>query len=83
PDGAIWQASNRLEGAPLVWRSLTLRPKPPAPQKRSWAYQWNPYRQCSWPPEDQRIESFAAHVRQQSLGLLGADQARVETFHSS
>jgi len=83
PDGSIWQASNRLEGAPIVWRPLTLRPKPPAPQKRTWAYQWNPYRQCSWPPEDQRIESFAAHVRQQTRSLLGADQARVETFHAS
>ncbi len=83
PDGIIWEAINRLEGSPVFWRSLTLRPRPPAPKKRTWQYQWNPYRQCSWPPEDQRIESFAAHVRQQSRSLLGADLARVETFHSS
>jgi hypothetical protein len=83
PGGALLLAANRLQGAPLMWRSLTLRPKPPIPKKQSWAYQWNPYRQCSWPPEDQRIESFAAHVRQQSRNILGADLARVEKFNSS
>ena len=83
PGGKRWLATNRLEGAPLVWRHLTLKPNPPVPQKRTWAYRWNPYQQCSWPPEDLRIESFAAHVREQSRGLLGADQARVETFQTS
>lgn len=83
PDGHIVQAINRLEGAPLVWRNLTLRPRPPAPQQRTWAYRWNPYRQCSWPPEDQRIETFAAHVRKQSRTLIGAELARVQPFHAS
>ena len=63
PGGEILPATNRLQGDPQAWRSLTLRPKPPILQKQSWAHQWNPYRQCSWPPEDQRIESFAlVHV---------------------
>jgi hypothetical protein len=83
PGGEILPATNRLQGDPQTWRSLTLRPKPPIPQKQSWAHQWNPYRQCSWPPEDQRIESFAAHVRQQSKQVLGADLARVEKFSTS
>jgi hypothetical protein len=83
PEGEILPAINRLQGDPQAWRSLTLRPKPPIPQKQSWAHQWNPYRQCSWPPEDQRIESFAAHVRQQSKQVLGADLARVEKFSTS
>ncbi len=83
PEGTVLRAMNRLEGPPLEWRKLTLRPKPPVPQKRSWAYRWNPYQQCSWPPEDQRIESFAAHVRQQSRNLIGADIAKVETFQTS
>lgn len=83
PGGEILQASNRLQGDPQVWRSLTLRPKPAIPQKQSWAHRWNPYRQCSWPPEDVRIESFASHVRQQSQQVLGADLARVETFSTS
>ena len=83
PGGEILQAVNRLQGDPLIWRSVTLRPKPPTPKKQSWAHQWNPYRQCSWPPEDHRIESFAAHVRQQSRNVLGADLARVERFNTS
>ena len=83
PEGDVLAATNRLQGDPQSWRSLKLRPKPPIPQKQSWAYRWNPYRQCSWPQEDQRIESFAAHVRQQSKQVLGADLARVEKFSSS
>ena len=83
PDGEILRAVNRLQGDPLVWRSVTLKPTPPSPKKQSWAHQWNPYRQCSWPPEDHRIESFAAHVRQHSRNILGADLARLERFNSS
>ena len=83
PGGAILPATNRLQGDPQAWRSLTLRPKAPIPQKQSWAHQWNPFRQCSWPPEDLRIESFASHVRQQSQQILGADLTRVETFSTS
>lgn len=83
PGGDILQAKNRLQGDPQVWRNLTLRPQPPLPQKHSWAHLWNPYRQCSWPPEDARIESFASHVRQQSQQALGADLARTEKFSTS
>ncbi|MDR4482455.1 MAG: hypothetical protein R3B95_04275 [Nitrospirales bacterium] len=83
PGGNILPALNRLQGDPLVWRHVTLRPDPPKPTTQSWAQQWNPYRQCSWPPEDQRIESFAAHVRQHSRQILGADLARIEQFNNS
>lgn len=83
PGGEIFRAGNRLQGDPLVWRSVSLRPKAPTPRKQSWAHHWIPYRQCSWPPEDHRIESFAAHVRQQSRHVLGVDVARVERFNSS
>jgi hypothetical protein len=83
PDGNILPAVNRLQGDPLVWRRVTLRPDPPRPKSQSWAQQWNPYRQCSWPPEDQRIESFAAHVRQHSRQVLGADLGRIERFNNS
>ena len=83
PGGELLPAVNRLQGHPQQWRSLTLRPNPPTPKKQTWAYQWNPYRQCSWPPEDERIESFAAHVRQQSKQVLGADLAKTEKFSTS
>jgi hypothetical protein len=83
PGGEILRSVNRLQGDPLVWRSITLKPKPPTPKKQSWAHQWNPYRQCSWPPEDHRIESFASHVRNHSRTILGADLTRVERFNAS
>ena len=83
PDGDVAQAKNRLQGPPLHWRSLSLRPQPSPMKSRRWALQWNPFRQCSWPPEDNRIESFTRHVREQAKALLGADLARVEKFTTS
>ena len=82
-DGSVALAKNRLQGPPLVWRSLSLRPKPLQQKSRRWAIQWNPFRQCSWPPEDNRIESFTGHVREQARAILGADLARVEKFTTS
>ncbi len=38
---------------------------------------------CSWPPEDDRIESFHRHVREQAKAILGADLARTEKFTTS
>jgi hypothetical protein len=83
PDGEILQAKNRLQGAPVVWRSLSLNPKPDRQVSRRWSGLWDPTRQCSWPPEDQKIESFTTHVREQATALLGADLARVEKFTTS
>jgi hypothetical protein len=83
PDGSVALAKNRLQGPSLHWRSLSLQPTPPRLKSRRWALQWNPFRQCSWPPEDCRIESFARHVREQARAILGTDLARVEKFTSS
>jgi hypothetical protein len=83
PDGLVAQAKNRLQGPPLIWRSLSLRPKPTPVKSRRWALQWDPFRQCSWPPEDNRIESFTSHVREQARAILGADLARIEKFTTS
>ncbi len=83
PDGQVASATNRLAGPPLVWRSLSLRPMPSRKTSRRWALQWNPFRQCSWPPEDSRIESFTGHVREQARSIMGADLARVEKFTTS
>ena len=83
PDGEVVRAKNRLEGSPVAWRPLTLTPKPPPLKRQRWIQQWNPFRQCSWPPEDQRIESFTRHVREQAKAILGADLARVEKFTTS
>jgi hypothetical protein len=45
--------------------------------------QWNPYSQCSWPPEDVAIERFRTHVKDTALALLGNDLARTEKFSTS
>ncbi len=74
---------SRLPGQALTWRTLELRPQPPERDRRSWTKQWDPYGMCSWPPEDERIESFQRHVRDQAKAILGADLARSEKFTSS
>ncbi|MCZ6635983.1 MAG: hypothetical protein O7G87_21505 [bacterium] len=74
---------NRLLGTERVWRTLPLQPAPPPEKKQSWKMQWNPYKQCSYPPEDDKIESFNTHVREQAKLLMGEDLARTEKFTSS
>ena len=83
PVGEVSFAKNRLQGSPLVWRTISLKPMPSQRKKQQWAYRWNPYGQCSWPPEDERIENFATHVREQAKAVIGADLARVEKFTAS
>ncbi len=82
-DGRARPGKNRLQGVPRIWRKLPLRPNPPPPQKEQWEQQWDPYGQCSFPPEDRRIESFQQHVREQARLLIGEDLAKVEKFSSS
>ncbi len=74
---------NRLIGSERVWRELPLKPSPPPEKQRDWQTQWDPFRQCSYPPEDDRIESFNAHVREQARLLIGEDLAKTEKFTSS
>lgn len=82
-DGHVCAAKNRLAGVPRQWRNLTLRPTPPAPLRQRWRLEWDPFGQCSYPPEDARIESFQQHVRDQARALLGFDLPRVEKFTAS
>lgn len=82
-DGRTVRAKNRLAGPPLVWRSVSLRPEPTRFSHRRWGLQWDPFRQCSWPPEDHKIESFASHVREQGQAILGADLAKTDKFTTS
>ncbi len=83
PDGTIARMKSRLPGPSQTWRTLQLKPKPTPVKSRVWAQRWNPQRQCSWPPEDSRIESFNLHVRDQAKALIGADLARTEKFTTS
>ena len=83
PDGEITRLKNRLAGPPLVWRSCQLQPRPARRNKRKWAMRWDPIAQCSWPPEDELIECFRAHVLDRARAIMGADLARTEKFTAS
>lgn len=83
PDGDLVELVNRLPGQALEWKTCRLRPQPPRPQQEEWQCRWNPYHQCSWPPEDVAVERFRTHVKDTALSLLGTDLARTEKFSTS
>ena len=83
PNGDMVHATNRLPGPPITWRSCELHPRPSRQDREKWEMQWNPYGQCSWPPEDKKIEDFRTHVAEKALQLLGIDLAKTEKFTTS
>ncbi len=83
PSGDTLSVVSRLPGQPVLWRSLELRRKPEKTEVDKWKMQWNPYAQCSWPPEDGIIESFRTRVFDRAKALMGADLARSEKFSTS
>lgn len=83
PDRGVVKMKNRLSGSEITWRHLSLKPKPEIKKQKIWKFMWDPYGQCSWPPEDKKIESFNSHVREQTKALLGEDLARTEKFTTS
>ena len=74
---------NRLLETQFEWRTLDLKPEPDLDKKQNWKHKWDPHGQCSWPPEDEKIENLNTHVREQTRLLLGHDLARTEKFTSS
>ena len=83
PDGDVVSTVSRLPGHPVNWRSCRLKARPDKRRKIRWKKSWNPFGQCSWPPEDVAIERFRTHVKDVALTLLGNDLARTEKFTSS
>jgi len=83
PDGDLALMKNRLPGPAVTWRTCELKPRPPRLDQEKWRMLWNPYSQCSWPPEDKAIERFRTHVKDAALAMLGNDLARVEKFSTS
>lgn len=83
PDGDVVSMVNRLPGPPISWRTLELKRKPSSPEKSRWKYQWNPYSQCSYAPEDDRIENFRTRVFDRAKAIIGNDLARTEKFTTS
>lgn len=84
PGLGVTDAVSRLSGQAFTWRNCELNPEPDRTTAKRWQQlTWDPYKQCSWPAEDKRIESFHTHVREQAKALLGADLARSEKFTTS
>jgi hypothetical protein len=83
PSGELVRLVSRLPGPPLVWRGLELQRRPDRKERDEWKMRWNPFTQCSWPPEDKLIEDFRAHVFDRARAVMGADLARTEPFTTS
>ncbi len=83
PEGEIVPALCRLGEEQGEWRSLNLNRRPLKDQSRKWQMQWNPFKQCSWLPEDAKIESFRTRVIERAKAIIGADLARSEKFTTS
>ena len=83
PDGEIKSMASRLPGPPIQWSQLNLVPKPDRLTKDQWQQKWNPFSQCSWPPEDVIIENFRQTVFDRALETMGAELAKTEKFTTS
>jgi hypothetical protein len=74
---------NRLSEYHFEWRTLNIKPEANIKSQEKWEHHWDPHGQCSWPPEDEKIENLNIHVREQTKLLLSHDLARTEKFTSS
>ncbi len=83
PEAGVTDAQNFFPQPPTEWRNIPLRKLPRKDQKQKFAMRWNPFKQCSWPPEDEKIEVFRAHVFERALQMLGHEAAKVEKFSTS
>ncbi len=83
PDGTILSLVSRLPGVPLVWRNCQLQSRPEKQHSDRWKVDWNPFGQCSWPPEDAKIEEFRTRVAERAQQLIGMDLAKSEKFTTS
>lgn len=83
PNGDIVALVSRLPGPPLTWRRCELKPRPEKHNQHQWRMRWNPFSQCSYPPEDELIENFRSHLFDRAQAVIGADLARTEKFTTS
>ncbi|MEM1226080.1 MAG: hypothetical protein AAGJ40_10295 [Planctomycetota bacterium] len=83
PDGDVVSTVSRLPGPPVMWQTLELQRRPTVDEKARWEFRWNPYSQCSYPPEDERIELLRTRVCQRAQAILGQDLAQTEKFTTS
>ena len=82
-DNEVLDIVSRLPGPPVVMSKIELVPRPDTDQLRDWKQKWNPHSQCSWPPEDEVIESFRRTIIERAEEAMGADLAKTEKFTTS
>jgi hypothetical protein len=82
-NGETLEMVSRLPGPPLEWRSCELQRRPDKTEIEKWKTRWNPFSQCSYPPEDESIENFRSHVFDRAKSIMGADLVRTEKFTTS
>ena len=78
PDEQIVRATNRLQGRTGHLALAVAPPASAAQDQPAVVLSLELNRQCSWPPEDSKIESFHTHVRDQAKAIIGADLAKSE-----
>lgn len=83
PEDEVVSVASRLPGPPMTSCRIELVPRPDKKQQKDWQQQWNPFSQCSWPPEDELIENFRQTVYDRALEVMGADLAQTEKFTTS
>ena len=74
---------SRLPGPPTMLHRVELAAEPDELERHRPRQGWTPSGQCSWPPEDIRIERFRATVFDRAREVLGHDLARTEKFTTS
>ncbi|MEM6690487.1 MAG: hypothetical protein AAF664_13725 [Planctomycetota bacterium] len=74
---------NRLPGPPVMWQRVELKKRPDDQDKSRWKHRWNPFSQCSYPPEDDRIENFRSRVTHRAQAIIGSELAKTEKFTTS
>lgn len=83
PSGEVVSLVSRLPGPPLTWCTIKLQRRPTEFERSRWKYKWNPFSQCSYPPEDEQIENFRTRVFERAKAIIGNDLARTEKFTTS
>jgi hypothetical protein len=77
------EAINLFRDIAMEWRTLSIKPDPSLEKKKLYRYKWNPSGMCSHVPEDQRIESFNAHLRKKARRILVEDMVKIEKLTTS
>ncbi|MEM7164242.1 MAG: hypothetical protein AAF581_02190 [Planctomycetota bacterium] len=74
---------NRYPGTAFTYGRLRLEERVDPRRQRDFRQQWDPSRQCSWPPEDVVIEDFRDYVGKRALSLAKVARTHSEPFTTS